>query len=327
MPNVEALVDDLYALAQHTGGPLDAAALDRAPNLLALPRYSEMSTESERRAALLLDILESVEELPPDHREHARLLMLYTAPGTNITHRREVFNKQKQIPWDVTKWRERYTLAQVASELIARAGRSPWLDRGPGYVHERIAYTASVNPTAPGEQEWRVSYDLRIMRDATYLFLVVNDDTTDGDFDADPWSVVPGSQQVDVGTVPYDPTGNSSATLSVVYLGRAHSAGEPATVMMQQHRTYRTLPYELQCNSDTPRRSIAVDLSVECPRDLAPTYARVIHASGAKTAPEISRTRIVREDESPMTFSIAATAALHSYSICWSLERSSRVLH
>jgi hypothetical protein len=314
---LDALVDSLFRLSKVVG-PIDAIALDRAPQLLALPRYAELEDDAERRRALLVDLEDSVDALPADYRLHARLLLSFDHAGTNLTHRRGLF-ESGNVPYAVTKWKERYTLAQVASELLARGGRSVWLDRGPGYLHDRIGYRIVVSPDDNLVHTCIANYDIHIVRDATYLFLVANDDTSDGMFEAPPWRVRPCHGRSDVGTVQLDPSVDAGTTMSVVYLGRPYSQGEPCHISMIQERKYRSLPPVCACHSDTPVRPIELDLVVECPRTLASYYDRITYASGGQTAPELAKEHIIRDTNDPMTFHIPVTKPPRSYAIRWTM--------
>lgn len=316
-PDLDTLVDGLYDLSKVIG-PIDATALDRVPQLLGLPRYAEIEDHAERCRTLLIDLEASVASLPSDYRLHARLLLSFDHAGTNLTHRRSVF-ESKNIPYSVTKWKERYTLAQVASELLARAGRSIWLDRGPGYLHDRIGYRIVISPDDALMHTCIADYDIRIVRDATYLFLVANDDTSDGAFEASPWKVQPSHDRSDVGNVQLDPSVDEGAIMSVVYLGRPHSQDELCHISMVQGRKYRSPLPEYVCQSDTPARPIELELVVECPRTLAPSYDRITYASGARTAPELAKEHIIRDTDDPMTFHIPVTKPPRSYAIRWTM--------
>lgn len=311
------LVNDLFALAK-TVGRLDARALERAPNLVMLPRYAEIEDAAEKNDAILNDLEESAASLPDDYRRHARLLLSFDEAGTNLTHRRGVY-EPKNVAFQVTKLRERYTLAQVATELIIRAGRSLSTDRGPGYRHDRIAYHITVAAENKLVHTCVTDYDIHIVRDATRLFMVANDDEHDGPFEALPWKVRSSDDQLDVGTVPLDPSIADGATLSVVYLGRSYSRDETCHISMFQERTYQTARSEYVCDSDTPHRPIEIDLMVDCPLAWAPTYDRVIYASGGRAALEVDRKRVVRETDEPMTFHINGTKPSHTYGIRWTM--------
>ncbi len=315
MTRVELLVADLRALSK-TIGELTVESVASARTLLSLPGYMDLPFEEERRIALLGNLKEAVDDLPPEERLYARLLFSYEGSGTNITHRRKLAGMDSK-PNIVAQLRERYIFALVASRLLEYAGRSTTLDRGPGYLHERISYHIKVSPESKAKHICAVHYDLRIVRDAVYLYMVANDDTSDGLFYAEPWKVPPGSEQSDVGAVPFDPAIQDGPTMTVVYLGRPYSRGETCRVSLIQEREYAVPPPEYLCDSDTPPRPIELDLTVDCPQAWAPSYDRVEFASGALTAPELKRKTVLRKNNDPMTFHISATKPTRRYAIRW----------
>lgn len=123
--DVETLYDELYAIAGHQG-PLDERAVQKAPSILALPRYAG-------RPALLVDDLENVtatvafdtkpgraaepESASRYFQRYARRYFSIEASGQGIDHRRTFGDKNKK--GTVLSWMNRGVIYRVAAGLLA----------------------------------------------------------------------------------------------------------------------------------------------------------------------------------------------------------------
>jgi hypothetical protein len=314
MPRLELLVADLRMLSKKIGAPT-SESLVTADNLLALPRYLDFPYDEERRTALIADLVQAVESLPADERSYARLLLSYEAAGTNITHRRKLAGMDSK-PSVVAKWRELYVMALVASRLLELAGRSALDDTGPGYRHDLITYRTTMRPDNPSQMSLEWIYDVRIVRDGTYIYLI-GESTPDAGKVIDPWKVISGQEHA--GDVPFDPAASDGTMLHVIYLGRRYMSGEPVRIVTTETRLYPGVDEQNCAGVHTGRFASPLLIEVDCPLRLCRSYERIEYEGNSVDDPPRSKKAIARKSDATMKYRIAETVPRTRYSLNWTM--------
>lgn len=314
MPQLESLVADLRTLSKHIGD-LTADVLVAVPNLLALPRYRDLAHEEERRTALLADLTKAVNDLPDQERPYARLLLSYEGTGTNITYRRKLAGMDS-VPNVTVKWREHYTLALVASRLISLAGRSAIEDSGPGYRHDLITYKTIVGPDDLHLMALEWIYDVRIIRDGTYIYMI-GETTRDAGKIIEPWAVTSG--QPHAGDVPFDPAASQGTMLHVIYLGRRYMSGETLRIETKETRLYPTIDEQNSAGVHTGRLASPLLIEVNCPLRHCRSYERIEYDGNSVDDPPRSKQDITRKSDEPMVYEVPETIPRTRYGLNWTI--------
>jgi hypothetical protein len=310
---LETLVAELRTLSKKIGS-LTSDALTDTPSLTSLPRYLDYSVDQIRREALLSDLEEAVATLPDDQRDFARLLFSYDAPGTNITHRRKLAGMGPESkPTAVTKWREHYIFALIASRLMAAAGRSRIEESGPGYRHEKVTYRVTITDETPSLVTSDRTYDIRMIRDGVYVFLIGERPAGEGEL-VEPWRVTSG--QFHVG----DASLGAGTEMHVVYLGRRYVTDEQAHIATRQVSKKEIAGIGGSAGITTGHRPSALLIEVFCPLRLVSHYDRLeLDGTDVNAAPR-SKRRIERDSEGPMTYDVSEASPLTRYAIHWTVD-------
>jgi hypothetical protein len=313
---LETLVAELRTLSKKIGS-LTTDALTDTPCLTSLPRYLDYSVDQIRRETFLADLEEAVAGLPDEERGFARLLFSYDAPGTNITHRRKLAGMGTESkPSAVTKWREHYIFALIASRLMAAAGRSRHEDSGPGYRHNLIISRTTHSADDPRYVTLEWIYDILITRDGTYVYLVGDRTRLGGEVVA-PWQVTSGHAHV--GDVSFERTASDGAAMHVIYLGRRYARDETARITTSERRFYETLKPEDSASVQTGRFPSPLLIEVSCPREIAPAYQRIEYEDNSVNAAPREREDVVRVDDESMTYKLTETRPLTRYALNWTM--------